>query len=59
MIMGHSAGAAAALAVQEGVAVQNIDLNRLAVMLKADNQTLRQQPPSPPSPPPPPGPPAT
>ena len=41
MIVGHAAGAAAALAAAASVAVQDVDLSALKAALVADNQTLR------------------
>jgi malonyl CoA-acyl carrier protein transacylase len=40
MIMGHSTGVVAALSIQTGATVQNIDTAVLHSLLLADNQTL-------------------
>jgi len=40
MIMGHSAGTAAAMAFQSGVAVQDIDLQQLNKILISEQQIL-------------------
>ena len=48
MIMGHTAGVAAALAAQAGSAVQDVDRSALAGLLRADGQILsaKQLPPT-------------
>ena len=58
MIMGQSAGTAASLAIQDKVAVQEVNLNTLTGLLQAGKQILRPAPPPPPPPPAPPAPPA-
>jgi hypothetical protein len=45
MILGQSAGTAAALAIEEGVAVQNLDYGKLKAKLEEDGQRLEWQQP--------------
>lgn len=40
MILGHSAASAAAIAISDGVAVQDVDYNKLSEKLKKDGQIL-------------------
>jgi hypothetical protein len=44
MILGHSAGAAACLAIDEGVTVQRVPYDKLRARLLADGQVLQFEP---------------
>jgi hypothetical protein len=46
MILGQSAGTAAALAIEEGIALQDLDYKKLQAKLLADGQLLGEAPPS-------------
>jgi Flp pilus assembly secretin CpaC len=42
MVIGQAAGTAAAMAVDEGVSVHDVDVQRLQTQLRADGQVLSQ-----------------